>query len=127
MGTSNDREGDFTTTISYLARLSLYTQEKPYSADFSPGDGSKQTNHTYDPASVTIRPIRSPESFDLHTHGFCVLQAPSCLDAQDVLLRPREVEEAAYAEAEALLHRHFPEYERIEAMSMTVCHCTRPS
>jgi hypothetical protein len=112
---------DFSTSISYLARLPLYQKEKPYSADFDPGDGNHRTNHVFDDKTVTIHQVDSTRTFDLNVNGFCMLRSEPCFRAENALQNPRDVEEACFAEAEALLHYHFPEYERIDAMSMTVC------
>ncbi|KXH32243.1 methyltransferase CmcJ [Colletotrichum nymphaeae SA-01] len=115
-----DSTKDFTTEIRYVHKDPLFEREKPYSADFDPGDGKPQTNHVSSPTAMLIRHISPHESFDLNVHGFCVLKSSSTVSPEDILMRPREVEEICFKEAEALLQAHFPEYERIDAMSLTV-------
>jgi hypothetical protein len=112
---------DFAAEISYLAREPLYKQEKPYSADFEPGSGIKQSNHVYNVTRAKIRNITDPSQFRLDTHGFCILQSPLSMRPEDVLSDHRLIQDAYFAEMEELIHRHFPEYERVDAMSMTVC------
>jgi hypothetical protein len=111
---------DFAAEISYLAREPLYKQEKPYSADFEPGSGIKQSNHVYNVTRAKIRNITDPSQFRLDTHGFCILQSPLSMRPEDVLSDHRLIQDAYFAEMEELIHRHFPEYERVDAMSMTV-------
>ncbi|KXH41952.1 hypothetical protein CSIM01_02788 [Colletotrichum simmondsii] len=115
-----DSTKDFTTEIRYVHKDPLFEREKPYSADFDPGDGKPQTNHVSSPTAMLIRHISPHESFDLNVHGFCVLKSSSTVSPEDILMRPREVEDICFKEAEALLQAHFPEYERIDAMSLTV-------
>jgi hypothetical protein len=111
------------TTIKYLARDDLYKKEKPYSAEFEfeESAGVRKSNYTLTTESVDIQAIDPlKHSFDLNTHGFCVLRAKTKLDSEDTLLRPEAVEDAYFREVIAILHSNFQEYKRIEPFEFVV-------
>ena len=108
-------------TIHYLARDMLYRVEKPYYADFEIDHRTgKTTNQIYHSQEVFIRSIMNPSEFNINTHGFCIIEADSVLNVQDIIRRPQQVEEAYFSEIEALLLEKFPEYSRLEGMELVV-------
>ncbi len=106
------------TTLQYLARDKLYETEKPYSADFEVEEqnGSKKTNYILSTQPVTVHAIQPSDKFELDTNGFCVINAKTNLDVQDALDKSETVELAYLNEIKAILHKHFPEYSRLEPM-----------
>jgi hypothetical protein len=111
---------DMVTIMPYIERNELYDREKLYAADFEVDVGQKATNHIFAQTPVLIHDIVSFQDFDLDTHGFCVLKEETTLKAEDALDRPQEVEASYCSEIEILLHKHFPEYSRIESMDFIV-------
>jgi len=110
------------TTIQYLAREKLYESEKPYSAEFEieEQDCTKKTNYILSTQPVTVYEIQLPNRFNLDVHGFCTLKSGTKLRVQDALTQPEAVESAYMDEIKAILHKHFPEYRRLEGMEFVV-------
>lgn len=110
------------TTLQYLARHKLYETEKPYSATFEveEHDDVKRTNYVLSPCPVSVIPVQPSDNFDLDTHGFCIIKAKTKLQVEDALNKPDFVEQTYLDEIEAILHKNFPEYSRLEGMEFVV-------
>ncbi len=112
---------DFATTLPYIARDPLYTEEKPFSCDFDHGTSVFATNHKFHRTPVTVRDIVDPTAFNLDTHGFCALKGvKTALDPEVALANKPSMEDAYADEVAALLRENFPEYERFEMMNVVV-------
>jgi len=110
------------TSISYLARDSIFDKEKPFDTDV-PVDHiphARASNHSNDEQNVAVFPITDSTEWDLEKHGFCFIKAKTTLTAQDAFTRKREVQKGYWFEIEALLHERFPQYSRIECFDCTV-------
>lgn len=110
------------TSISYLAQDPIFDREKPFDTDV-PVDHiarARASNHINDERDVIVLPVINPAEWDLEKHGFCFLQAKTELTAEDALARKREVQKDFWFEIEALLHKHFPHYSRIDCYDCTV-------
>lgn len=108
--------------MRYIARTPNLLKEKAFGI-YYPVDiveGAKQSNITDEERSITARPIENPDEWDLDVHGFCFLHAATYLSSEDAFNRKNEVQDSYWYEIEALLHRKFPQYSRIEAVDMTV-------
>jgi hypothetical protein len=110
------------TYVRYLARSPIFEKEKAFSTDFPVDhvEGARRTNHEADDRLVTVTAIKNPSQWDLDVHGFCFLHAETHLDRNDVYTRKKEVQDAYWYEIEAILHRNFPQYSRIESFDLTV-------
>ena len=110
------------TKVRYLSRDDLYSAEKPYSADFDVDErnGAKRTNIITTDCDVQVTPVSSRDGFDIHFNGFCILRENTSLTMEDALDRPEEAELEYQAELGQILHRHFPEYTRIEGLDFVV-------
>lgn len=113
---------DIHTRFPYLARDVLYLEQKPFATDFVPkvSDDVQMTNHRFDFMDLVVvdaQPDR--EKFCLHENGFCFLRSKTVLTSTTAN-DPMFVERAYYAEIEALLHKHFPEYSRLECLDHQV-------
>lgn len=111
------------TGISYLARTPILETEKAFDTDFPVNDVSdaRATNHMTEERIVKVNEVVDPKHWDLNVHGFCILNEETHLDPHDAFTRKREVQKAYWYEIEAILHKHFPEYTRIESYDCTVC------
>lgn len=112
---------DIQTTFPYLARSTLYKEEKPFATDFIPDVSNVElTNHIFDFIDLVVIDARpSRNSFTLDQHGFCFLKSQTLLtdsNADDISW----VEEKYYAEIERVLHDAFPEYSRLECLDHQV-------
>jgi hypothetical protein len=110
------------TALLYLAPNDLYKTEKPYTASFEVGNipGAKKSNIITETREVEIAPVQDRSRFQLDVNGFCVLKEKTSLTMEDALAKTDEVELRYQAELEAILHRHFPEYTRFEAVDFVV-------
>ncbi|KAH6982201.1 putative CmcJ-like methyltransferase [Ilyonectria sp. MPI-CAGE-AT-0026] len=108
--------------VRYLARDDLYSTEKPYSADFAVDErnGAKRSNIITTDCDVQVRPVASRDVFDMNANGFCILNEVTSLTLEDALDRPEEAELKYHAELEQILHKHFPEYTRLEGLDFVV-------
>ncbi|KAL8866577.1 MAG: hypothetical protein Q9174_006218 [Haloplaca sp. 1 TL-2023] len=95
----------FKTKVKYLARNDLYSAEKPYSADFNVDERNG---------------AKSRDVFDINVSGFYILHEDTSLTLEDALDRPEEAELGYQAELEQILHKHFPEYTRLEGSISSV-------
>ncbi len=87
------------TTIPYLARSPLYSEEKPFSYDFDHGTSVFATSHQFDRNVADYW-----ASFDLDTHSFFVLRgAKTRLDPEGALADKLSVEEEYARELADLL------------------------
>jgi hypothetical protein len=111
------------TTISYLARDTIFDKEKPFDTDVPVEHipHARASNHKNDERDVTVFPVTCPADWDMETHGFCFINADTGLTAEDALTKKKEVQEEYWYEIEALLHERFPQYSRIECYDCTVC------
>jgi hypothetical protein len=112
---------DVKSTISYLARNPLWSEEKPYIADFAVPEGAELSNQIIQKHPVTIHDLRN-SSFvpTLSENGFCVVTFSSHLTAVQALENPRQCEEKYFAEITDAMCAHFPEYKRFECIDLTV-------
>lgn len=121
----------FQTQMAYLARSKVFEIEKAFDTDY-PVDhvpGARKTNHENDTRQVDVSNITDMNHWDLDTHGFCILKAqtsPQCnetfMDREAYAqkdLRERSHKDYWY-EIEALLHKKFPCYSRIDGYDCTV-------
>ena len=110
------------TTVRYLARDDLYNAEKPYSADFCVDErnGAKRANIITTDRDVQVMPVTNRDDFDINVNGFCILNEDTNLTLEDALDRPEEAELEYQAELERVLHKHFPEYTRLEGLDFVV-------
>lgn len=110
------------TKVRYLARDDLYSAEKPYSADFAVDErnGAKRSNIITTDCDVQVMPVTNRDVFDMNVNGFCILNEDTSLTLEDALDRPEEAELKYHAELEQILHKHFPEYTRLEGLDFVV-------
>lgn len=110
------------TKVRYLARDELYGAEKPYSADFvvDERNGAKRSNIITTDCEVQVMPVTSRDGFDMNINGFCILNEDTSLTLENALDRPEEAELEYQAELEQILHKHFPEYTRLEGLDFVV-------
>ena len=110
------------TRVRYLARSPIFEIEKAFSTDYPVDhvEGARRTNHEADDRQVTVAAIEDPSHWKLDVHGFCFLHAETHLDPDDVYTKKKEVQDAFWYEIEAILHKHFPQYSRIESFDLTV-------
>lgn len=109
------------STISYLARDPLWSEEKPYIADFAVPEGAALSNQIIIKWPVTIHDLRNGSFVPTLTeNGFCLITIPSHLTAAEALENPRQCEEKYFTEITAALYAHFPEYQRFECIDLTV-------
>lgn len=110
------------TKIRYLARSDVYNVEKPYSADFivDEQNGAQRSNIITTHCDVQVMPVSSRSAFDMDVSGFCILNEDTSLTLEDALARPQDVELQYQAELEQIVHKHFPEYTRLEALDFVV-------
>lgn len=110
------------TRVRYLARDDLYSREKPYSADFDVDgqNGARKSNLITTDCSVQVTPVTNRDVFDINVNGFCVLKEDTSLTLEDALNKPEEAELEYQAELERILHKHFPEYTRLEGLDFVV-------
>ncbi|KAL6409840.1 hypothetical protein AUP68_06238 [Ilyonectria robusta] len=110
------------THVRYLARSPIFETERAFSTDFPVDhvDRARRTNHEVDDRPVTVAPIEDPSQWKLDVHGFCILHAETHLDPQDVYTKKKEVQGGYWYEIEAILHKHFPQYSRVESFDLTV-------
>jgi len=110
------------TRVRYLARGDLYSREKPYSADFEVDgqNGARKSNFITIDCDVQVTPVTNRDVFDINVNGFCVLKEDTSLTLEDALNRPEEAEPEYQAELERILHKHFPEYKRLEGLDFVV-------
>lgn len=110
------------TRVRYLARSPIFETEKAFSTDF-PVDhvkGARRTNHEAEDRLVTVAAIENSSHWKLDVHGFCLLHADTHLDPNDVYTKKKQVQDAYWYEIEAILHKNFPRYSRIESFDLTV-------
>lgn len=112
------------THVRYIARSPIFDTEKAFHIDF-PVDhvkipGIRRKNHESDERPVTVTPIEEPNHWKLDVHGFCILREETHLDPHDVYTKKKEIQDAYWHEIEAILHKHFPRYSRIEGFDLTV-------
>lgn len=69
---------------------------------------------------MIVAAIEDPSHWKLDVHGFCILHAETHLDPNDVCTNKRQVQDAYWYEIEAILHKHFLQYSRIESFDLTV-------
>ena len=110
------------THVRYLARNPLYETEKAFSTDFPVDhvEGARQTNNEADDRPMTVAVIEDPGYWQLNVHGICILHAETHLDPHAVYTKRKEVQNDYWYEIEAILHKHFPQYSRIESFDLTV-------
>lgn len=111
------------TTLQYLSRNELYATEKPYSVEFEVDgnlDSVQKTNYIISEVPANIREITPSDNFTLETNGFCVLNEITHLDAAKAVSDASGIEAAYLSELEAILHRRFPEYQRLEPLVFVV-------
>ncbi|KAL6409725.1 putative CmcJ-like methyltransferase [Ilyonectria robusta] len=103
-------------------RNPLQCTEKPYSADFAVDErnGAKRSNIITTDCDVQVRPVASRDVFDMNANRFCILNEVTSLTLEDALDRPEEAELKYHAELEQILHKHFPEYTRLEGLDFVV-------
>lgn len=108
--------------VRYLSRSPIYDKEKAFSTDFPVDhvEGARRTNHELDDRLTTVTAISNVSQWKLDVNGFCVLRAETHLSLQDIYTKKRDVQGAYWYEIEAILHRHFPQYSKIEAFDLTV-------
>ena len=113
------------TTIQYLARDPLFQTEKPYRAEFDIEETSniKSTNHIFAAHAVKVGSVKDHKKFELHKHGFCILEATTTLDVQAALDDPDTVEASYLQQVEGILMQKFPEYKRLEPLEFVVGSC----
>jgi hypothetical protein len=110
------------TTILYAARTPNLETEKAFSTDF-PVDhvkGAIRSNTRGDMRSITVNPIEEPSDFKLDVHGFCILEGETQLDLDKVYTDKAALSPGYWYQIEAILHKAFPQYSRIEAFDFTV-------
>jgi hypothetical protein len=108
--------------VIYLGRNPLYDIEKCFSTDY-PVDhvpGARRTNHELDKRTVKVTPITYQDSWKLDVHGFCMLHGETCINNEDAYKRRKEIQDCYWQQIEAILHKNFPQYSRIEAFDLTV-------
>lgn len=110
------------THVRYLARSPIFEIEKAFSTDYPVDhvEGARRTNHEADDRPVTVAAVEDPSHWKLDVHGFCFLHAETHLNPNDVYTKKKEVQDAFWYEIEAILHKHFPQYSRIESFDLTV-------
>lgn len=115
-----ERQINMETKIPYLARSPIFQTEKAFDTDFPVDDviSARKTNHETDERAVKVHD--DTKHWDLDVHGFCVLKAHTHLDPHNVFTSKEKVQKAYWYQIEALLHREFPEYTRIESYDCTV-------
>lgn len=111
------------TTIQHIARDVLYTDEKPYSAEFEveANESVRSTNYILSTERVVIHAIDPADNFELDTHGFVLVNANTSLDVDEALKHPEVVESSYFEELRAVLLDRFPEYIRFEGFEFVVC------
>ncbi|KAK2595622.1 hypothetical protein QQS21_006669 [Conoideocrella luteorostrata] len=110
------------TYIRYISRSPVFEVEKAFTTDF-PVDhvkGARQTNQEEDVRPVRINTIDSPGKWKLDEHGFCFIKAETRLRAYEAINQREKVQKSYWREIEAILHRNFPRYSRIESFDFTV-------
>jgi hypothetical protein len=110
------------TTIQYMARTPNLETEKAFSTDFPVDhvEGATRSNTRPDIRSITVNAIEDPCKWKLDTHGFCILHHESHLDLEKVYTNKVALSPGYWYEIEAILHKTFPQYSRIEAFDFTV-------
>lgn len=110
------------THLMYLSREPVYNKEKPYTFEFPvrEGNGAKRTNVVMTKQPVTIHDMGFSNAFTLDANGFCVLNEETDLDVAEALRNPEGAEAAYLSQLEAILHKHFPEYIRLEPFEFVV-------
>lgn len=117
------------TFIHYTTKIPNLEHEKAFSTDF-PVDhvkGARRRNTEPDNRLVTVLPITDPEHWKLDKHGFCVLQGHAHVDPNKIYDDKAAVQGEYWRELEAILHREFPQYSRIECFDLTVRSLPLPS
>ena len=114
---------DISTTFPYLDRSTVYRSQKPFATDFIPRNPNVPlSNHTFDYMDLVVtdaQPLR--DCFSLEINGFCFLKSETALRDKNISVDdPEYVETHYFAEIEALLHRTFPEYTRLECLDHQV-------
>lgn len=117
---NNPRHIEF--KLPYLRRDSLYLKERPYTADFpvEKFPGAQPSNHLFDYQDTIIEDAQPRrKDFTLEKNGFCFIRSKTSImstHANDNLY----VEGEYFDQLEDILHRAFPEYERIEYLDHLV-------
>lgn len=108
--------------MRYTARSPVLNVEKAFNIDFPVDhvEEARRTNIEADIKRVTVNPVTDPHHWKLDTHGFCILHAKSHLDLHEVFARREDMQKSYWYEVEAILHKSFPQYSRIEAFDLTV-------
>ncbi|KAK0099269.1 hypothetical protein ONS95_006361 [Cadophora gregata] len=109
------------TTIQYPARTPNLETEKAFSTDF-PVDhvrGAIRSNTQSDIRTISVEAIEDPGEWRLDVHGFCILQGEPHLDLEKVYTDKSALSPGYWYEIEAILHKAFPQYSRIEAFDFT--------
>ncbi|KAK3382104.1 putative CmcJ-like methyltransferase [Lasiosphaeria ovina] len=110
------------TRIRYLSRSPLFETDKAFSTDFPVDhvEGARRTNHEAEHRPMSITAVEDPSHWELDVHGFCFVHAKTDLAADNVYKNKKEVQAAYWYEIEAILHKSFPQYSRIESFDLTV-------
>lgn len=111
------------THLKYLSRDPLYTKEKPFSFEFpihDEGNEIRRTNVVMTKTPVTIRDMGFSNTFTLDVNGFCVLNEETDLDVTEALRNPGGAEASYLSQLETILHKHFPQYVRLEPFEFVV-------
>ncbi|KAL3952366.1 hypothetical protein ACCO45_012309 [Purpureocillium lilacinum] len=110
------------THVRYLGRSAIFKTEKAFSTDFPVDhvEGARRTNHEIDDRAVTVTAITDHNQWRLDVHGFCILHAKTHLNPRDAYEKKDEVQDAYWYEIEAIMHKNFPQYSRIECFDLTL-------
>jgi hypothetical protein len=110
------------THVRYLARSPIFETEKAFSTGFpvDHAEGARRINHKADDRLMAVAAIEDPSHWKLDVHGFCILHAETHLDPHKVSMNKRDVQDAYWYEIEAVLHKHFLQYSKIESFDLTV-------
>ena len=119
--------------MDYLARDELYSSQKPYSADFSPGITADRprTNHVFEAVNVDFHDVRdAKDSFSLDVNGFCYVDCTTSATAETLSSGDPSAIRSYCDEMENVIQSHFPEYSRVDVIDYQVWKCAvegRPS
>lgn len=110
------------THIRYVARSSIFETEKAFTTDFPVDhvEGARRTNQEEDHRPVTINCIENPNEWKLDEHGFCFIKAETHVEAPYTLDNRNEIQKSYWQQIEAIVHKKFPQYSRIESFDFTV-------
>ncbi|KAI0893453.1 putative CmcJ-like methyltransferase [Annulohypoxylon nitens] len=108
-------------SIRYIARTPNLTTEKAFSTDFSVDhiEGARRENTKPDHHRMTLSAIEDRNKWKLDTHGFCFLRGSTHLDPEKVYVDKAAIQDSYWHELEAILHKNFPQYSRIECFDFT--------